>query len=52
MSEVSSSADPLSVLGSDSYQPELHSHNQYEQLMDALPQMMWVANAEGAIDYL
>lgn len=52
MSEVSSSANPLSVVGSDSYQPELHSHNQYEQLMDALPQMMWVANASGAINYL
>ena len=52
MNEVSNSAEPLSVAASGLHPPELHSYNQYEQLMDALPQMMWVANADGAINYL
>jgi len=52
MNEVSNSAEILSVAASDSHPLELHPYTQYEQLMDALPQMMWVANADGAINYL
>ncbi|MBM0741420.1 PAS domain S-box protein [Phormidium sp. CLA17] len=52
MNEVSNSAESWSVAASSSCQPELNLHNQYEQLMDALPQMMWVANADGSINYL
>ncbi len=52
MNEVSNSAEILSVAAFDSHPLELHPYTQYEQLMDALPQMMWVANADGAINYL
>ncbi|MCY7392575.1 MAG: PAS domain S-box protein [Leptolyngbyaceae cyanobacterium CAN_BIN12] len=52
MNEVSDSAEALGAVNSGLCQPELHPHNRYQQLMDALPQMMWVANADGAINYL
>ncbi|PZV10232.1 MAG: PAS domain-containing sensor histidine kinase [Leptolyngbya sp.] len=52
MNEVSNSREALGIAASSSHQPELHPHNRYEQLMDALPQMMWIASADGAINYL
>jgi len=52
MNEVSDSAEALGAVNSGLCQPELHPHNRYQQLMDALPQMMWIANADGAINYL
>jgi PAS domain S-box-containing protein len=52
MNEVSNSAEALGMAAASWHQPELHPRNRYERLMDALPQMMWVANAEGSIHYL
>jgi PAS domain S-box-containing protein len=53
MNEVFNSEQALDA-ASSSPQIELldSARNRYEQLMNALPQMMWVANANGAINYL
>ncbi|MEX0269571.1 PAS domain S-box protein [Leptolyngbyaceae cyanobacterium UHCC 1019] len=52
MNEVSNAMESLGIAASSSPQPERYPPSRYQQLMNALPQMMWVANAEGAINYL
>jgi PAS domain S-box-containing protein len=48
----SNPTEVLDIAASSLRNPAQHPPSRYQQLLDALPHMMWIANREGAINYL